>query len=115
MGEKKRENWKQLMFRARHSIRATNLGQAVSDLNSVQTCKLLLTSSYLVAAEYLAKGYKLSDGILQRAIHLDCDFTLCIIVSYFDDFPRQPRRESRSAFSITSSLSTSRLVLNLSR
>jgi len=69
------------MFRARHSIRATNLGQAVSDLNSVQTCKLLLTSSYLVAAEYLAKGYKLSDGILQRAIHLDGDFTLCSIVS----------------------------------
>src|SRR5260370_42713240 len=115
MGEKKRENWKQIMFRARHSIRATNLGQAVSDLNSVQTCKLLLTSSYLVAAEYLAKGYKLSDGILQRAIHLDGDFTLCSIVSYFNDFPRQPRRGSRSAFSITFSLSTSRLVLNLSR
>jgi hypothetical protein len=28
----------------------------------------------LVAAEYLAKGYKLSDGILQRAIQLDCEF-----------------------------------------
>lgn len=28
----------------------------------------------LVAAEYLAKGYKLSDGILQQAIHLDCEF-----------------------------------------
>jgi RNA recognition motif-containing protein len=26
-----------------------------------------------IAAEYLAKGYKLSDGILQRAIHLDAE------------------------------------------
>jgi hypothetical protein len=30
-----------------------------------------MTGDFLVAAEYLAKGYKLSDGILQRAIHLD--------------------------------------------
>ncbi len=66
------------------------------------------------ARHSIAKGYKLSDGILQRAIHLDGDFTLCSIVSYFDDFPRQPRRESRSAFSITSSLSIYRLVLKRS-
>lgn len=32
------------------------------------------TCDRLVAAEYLAKGYKLSDNILQRAIHLDCEF-----------------------------------------
>jgi hypothetical protein len=69
----------QLMFRARHSIRATNLGQAVSDLSCVQTCKVVLIGGHLVAAEYLAKGYKLSDGILQRAIHLDGNFTLCSI------------------------------------
>jgi len=30
-----------------------------------------MTGHCSVAAEYLAKGYKLSDGILQRAIHLD--------------------------------------------
>ena len=32
------------------------------------------TCDCLVAAEYLAKGYKLSDSILQRAIHVDCEF-----------------------------------------
>ena len=33
----------------------------------------------LVAAEYLAKGYKLSDQILQRAIHLDGKFGQCLL------------------------------------
>jgi hypothetical protein len=65
---------KQSMFRAHLlSIRVTNLGQAVSILLSpLQVAKP--TRGCLVAAEYLAKGYKLSDGILQRAIHLDCKF-----------------------------------------
>jgi hypothetical protein len=39
------------------------------------------TCNCLVAAEYLAKGYKLSDSILQRAIHLDCEFwTSCSFI-----------------------------------
>ena len=64
---------KQPMFRTHLSIRATNLGQAVSMfLSPLQVEKL--TCDCLVAAEYLAKGYKLSDGILQRAILLDCEF-----------------------------------------
>lgn len=36
--------------------------------------KPTITGCSLVAAEYLAKGYKLSDGILQRAIQLDGEF-----------------------------------------
>jgi hypothetical protein len=64
---------KQPMFRAHLSIRVTNLGQAVSMLLShLQVSKP--TCGCPVAAEYLAKGYKLSDGILQRAIHIDCEF-----------------------------------------
>jgi hypothetical protein len=64
---------KQPMFRVHLSIRATNLGQAVSTLlSSLQVEKP--TCDCLVAAEYLAKGYKLSDSILQRAIHIDCEF-----------------------------------------
>jgi hypothetical protein len=64
---------KQLMFRAHLSIRATNLGQAVRTfLSPLQVAKP--TCDYLVAAEYLAKGYKLSDNILQSAISLDCEF-----------------------------------------
>lgn len=38
--------------------------------------KPTMTGGCLVAAEYLAKGYKLSDGILQRAIQLDGEFTV---------------------------------------
>ena len=38
--------------------------------------KPTMTGDCLVAAEYLAKGYKLSDGILQRAIQLDSKFTV---------------------------------------
>ena len=61
------------MFRAHLSIRATNLGQAVSTLLfPLQVAKPICDC--LVAAEYLAKGYKLSDSILQRAIHIDCEF-----------------------------------------
>jgi hypothetical protein len=41
----------------------------------------MIVDSYpLVAAEYLAKGYKLSDSILQRAIHLDCEPGHCLLV-----------------------------------
>jgi len=62
----------QPMFRAHLLIKATNLGQAVSILLSpLQVAKP--TCDCLVAAEYLAKGYKLSDSILQRAIHIDCE------------------------------------------
>lgn len=39
-------------------------------------CGPTTTIDYLVAAEYLAKGYKLSDNILNRAIQLDCEFTV---------------------------------------
>jgi hypothetical protein len=64
---------KQPMSRAHLSIRVTNLGQAVSVLLS-HSQVTNPTCDSLVAAEYLAKGYKLSDSILQRAIHLDCEF-----------------------------------------
>ena len=64
---------KQPMFQAHLSIRATNLGQAVSvSLSPLHFAKP--TCDCLVAAEYLAKGYKLSDSILQRAILVDCEF-----------------------------------------
>jgi hypothetical protein len=38
--------------------------------------KPTMTGGCPVAAEYLAKGYKLSDNILQRAIHLDGEFNV---------------------------------------
>jgi hypothetical protein len=38
--------------------------------------KPTVTGGSVVAAEYLAKGYKLSDGILQRAIQLDGGFNV---------------------------------------
>ena len=40
--------------------------------------KLTMTGGCLVAAEYLAKGYKLSDNILQRAIQLDGEFSVVL-------------------------------------
>ena len=44
----------------------------------------MIADGYLpVAAEYLAKGYKLSDGILQRAIQLDCELGHCLLSSVF--------------------------------
>jgi hypothetical protein len=38
--------------------------------------QLTMSGGCLVAAEYLAKGYKLSDSILQRAIQLDGEFNV---------------------------------------
>jgi hypothetical protein len=40
----------------------------------LQNQLVIPTYDCLVAAEYLAKGYKLSDNILERAINLDCEF-----------------------------------------
>lgn len=39
-----------------------------------------VTAGCLVAAEYLAKGYKLSDGILQHAIQLDSEIIVCSVI-----------------------------------
>ena len=57
---------------ANPSTRPTSLGQEVSS-DGVFYVYLLdyLFNTAKVAAEYLARGYTLSDGILQRAIEID--------------------------------------------
>src|SRR6266849_3085095 len=105
---------RQPTFRAHLSIRATNLGQAVRGILLSPSQVAKPTCGCLVAAEYLAKGYKLSDSILQRAIHLDCKFERRTVSFSWDNvYPRQPKRESRNAFSTTSSPSIPRLVPKL--
>ena len=75
---------------------------------------------YLVAAEYLAKGYQLSDGILQRAIQLDCEIRSVHFVwlwserSNLDYVIQQPKKAFRIASSATFSLSTPLSVPRLS-
>ncbi len=59
------------MFLAHLLNRVTNRGREVSIFLSYRS-SAIIGGCLLVAAEYLAKGYKLSDGILQRAIQLDC-------------------------------------------
>jgi len=66
------------MFLARLLTRATNLGQAVSIISSYKS-PTIICGSLLVAAEYLAKGYKLSDKILQRAIQVDGELGRCLL------------------------------------
>ena len=63
------------MFQVPLSIRVTNPGQVVSAFIS-DLCGPTATAECLVAAEYLAKGYRLSDTILSRAIQLDCETDL---------------------------------------
>ena len=67
----------------------------------------------LVAAEYLAKGYKLSDKILQRAIQVDGELrrSLLTILPRGNVQSQQPKKESRNASSITFSLSIPQLEL----
>ena len=57
------------MFRAPLLIRVTNRGQAVSIPGALHDASVIC--GHPVAAEYLAKGYKLSDSVLQRAIQID--------------------------------------------
>jgi hypothetical protein len=51
------------------SSNPTNLGLAVS-YSSIRLSHQVVIP-FVVAAEYIAKGYKLSDAILQRAIDMD--------------------------------------------
>ena len=59
------------MYQTPLLIRVTSQGQEVRILFAVKDTSV--TCDCEVAAEYLAKGYTLSDGILQRAIQLDSE------------------------------------------
>lgn len=61
---------KNLIRREHLSSRATNQGPEVSQL-PLFTAFHIDTLFSSVAAEYLARGYTLSDSILQRAIEID--------------------------------------------
>ena len=56
-----------------HQSNTTSLGQPVrlSEIFNISSFLTLLLSNSPVAAEYLAKGYQLSDQVLQRAIEID--------------------------------------------
>jgi formate dehydrogenase assembly factor FdhD len=56
-----------------HMSNQTNLVQEVSVYLIPLDTKLIL---FPVAAEYLAKGYSLSDHILQRAIEIDSEYRI---------------------------------------
>jgi hypothetical protein len=59
------------IFLAPLLIRVTNRGQQVSIVCAVPDSSV--TCGRAVAAEYLAKGYNLSDMVLQRAIQFDSE------------------------------------------
>ena len=83
------------MFLARLLNGATNLGQAIGIILSYRS-PAISCSSLLVAAEYLAKGYKLSDKILQRAIQLDGELRRCLL-SYHEVISNTNSRERNLA------------------
>lgn len=79
------------MFQALLLIKVTNRGQAVSILCAIHDASVICGCP--VAAEYLAKGYKLSDSILHRAIQLDSEpITLVQLRSHSSNYIQQTKR-----------------------
>jgi hypothetical protein len=95
------------MVLARLLNRATNLGQAVSIISSSRS-PTVIRGPLLVAAEYLAKGYKLSDKILQRAIQVDGELGRCLLS--YRGVTSNPNSRERNLETLPQLLSVSRFL-----
>lgn len=69
---------------------------------------MIICGSLLVAAEYLAKGYKLSDKILQRAIQVDGELGRCLLS--YRGVTSNPNSRERNLATLPQLLSVSRFL-----
>ena len=94
------------MFLAPLLIRVINRGQQVSVICVVHDFSVIC--GFPVAAEYLAKGYKLSDNVLQRAIQFDSEpNTIIQLHSHHSDYPTGEKGISKRFLNYFQSLDAS--------